>query len=247
LVYFFAILKGELSGKEFNKTTSKMIVTPETIQNFSKILNGEPIQEFVLWIDENKESELRSLFDRFSIVYNKLTTHWVELFKDPIELESLIGRTDSEAFLKEKYIVQEGFQKKLPFVKREKLIEIVDFPDFSGLLSQISIFSFTVKEARDSGFSLEDLLEVSEYGLSEEIEARIISQSQEKIEGWESSQKYIYIVLYVDSLNKMRRHVKHSLGDLNRYFLRQGFLITYNQDELKIDLEKLKIKLDGVN
>jgi hypothetical protein len=223
-----------------------MLATKEQIQEYSKILNSEPIQELILWINEQKQANLRGHFERFAKLPQEAAENWAKLLKKKFNLTDFIQESISEKTLQGLFIDQEGYQQKLPFVKREKLFEIVEFPDFSALASENTRIRSIVKEAEMFGFSLDDLINYSKNGFSEELNDRIEQQSFVKIEGWEEIQKFCSIVVYINSLNELRKNINHPMRDMNMFFLRQGFLHDY-KDSHKVDLEKLRNQLPGIN
>jgi hypothetical protein len=223
-----------------------MYLTPKKLNEFNKVLTSDPIKELVLWSDSEKEADIKNLLNRFSKLNEKLASSWSKIMKEPLIVDTILGRTDTEKFLQDAYIEQEGLQEKLPFVKKEKLTEIVDFPDFSGLISTIAAFNFSIQEAKNHGITLQDLLTYSKDGLTDSMNKLIQSESEVKIQGWENIQKYLSIVIYVEALNRVLKTVKHPMKDFNGYLSRINiFQVTENK--ISLNLENLRQKMEDIH
>ncbi len=228
---------------EKNNTLDRLLsVSKEKLEEYSNVLNGDPIEELLLWSDNSKELQIRQLFENFSKLIKDLSSNWSKVMKSQLEVGNLIGLSDSEFYLKETYIDLEGFHEKLPFVKREKLSEIVDFPDFSKILANIESLNFVTGAAKSYGFVLNHLLSYLKDGFSDQLNSKIESICEVKIKGWKEIKKFTSIVIYVNALIQVNSLLDRSYRDLNAYFLRQHIIIE-NGQSIRLDLIRLSQKL----
>lgn len=209
----------------------------------SEILKGEPISNLVVAYDVSKATNLHKSLFMVKNLIEEIKKEWEKHFESELSNKDLeVLFSDTELFLKDRYISVHGFDKQLNMIKRNKLIDIVDFPDFSEITNAVE----NIKNAFDYSLSrfmkFEAVLSLS-IGSDEEIEKEIESICSVKIEGWERIKKFLAFILFVDGLNGLMGN--RSVKDIIPWAVRNKVIIeTYRSYHL--DMIVLAQSIDNV-
>lgn len=220
--------------------------TQLTQSDFIEILRGPEIESMVIGTDPRKLRVISRAFNDFKKNVETLVSAWSKTFKTPIDLNSILNIEDSLEFeLQQIYIKQEKLDEKLNFVKAEKLLEIIDFPDFSKILISVLRLKGIYSDFLQNDFGLDLLINLVLNISENDIEKELLKASEIKIEGWKNIQKYCSIKMMLFGLNFGVGIFEKEHWDLFPYLVRND-CIEINSIHVEINESNIVKNLSGL-
>ncbi|MCR9080891.1 MAG: hypothetical protein NXH89_00605 [Cyclobacteriaceae bacterium] len=175
------------------------------------ILENENISRLELGSDKFLNLKICSLVEQTETTLKKVRENWKTLFSSDFGLDQFHQLTTNfEKDLQILFISKNEFDKKLPFVKSEKLLEIVEFPDFSELVSNLERLSSFLSNEILNQIGIEGIFSKSAKRLIEENSKKLASICEIVLTKRESIEKLLYLNLYLIAGSKLKRFFDNS-------------------------------------
>jgi len=197
-----------INGNSF----TKKVISDEKIRDFkslkeiSIILESEKIDRLELGLDFQKFNQMISSLEILSNYRKVFQTEWQKVFLEPTDFSLLkkIMSNNPLDFIQMEFIKRNGYDKKLDFVKREKLVEIVDFPDFGILISSIQKLFDLQSDPVFRVISFEDAFAKALSTYPDSYEKKIRESCEIVLKGAVQIQNYLWVNLLFLASNKVK-------------------------------------------
>jgi len=216
----------------------------KSLKEISLILESEKIERLELGTDHVRVNVMLSSLESLTEQRKNFQNEWNRLFSENTDFSLFQKILDNPLdFVQTKYIKKNGFDKKLDFVKKEKLVEIVDFPDFGKLLTSISRLFDLQSNHVFKIISFEEAFSKALTSYPESYERKIKDACEIVLTGKDKVQKYLWVNLLYLASNKLKKEFGNP--DFERFSekVRTSGVITDYPSEMtsnyRLDKEKL--------
>jgi hypothetical protein len=146
--------------------------------------------------------------------------------------------TEPERKLKDKFIKLNKIEEKFSLIKREKLDEIVDFPDFSKLVKLIqSINDYSIET--DEVINIESFFKSNLEEVLETLQFEIEQKSKIIIKGQENIRAFLSTILLVKSFQLFKAHTGVRAENLLTDLKKKRMINVTEFGDIRLDEENL--------
>lgn len=213
------------------------------LKEVTDILSDQKITKLQIGYRGSKANSFRRRLADVSALLMRLFPEWEKAFNEELSLEEFNKLlVDPLNHIHEKYIKMKGYDVQLSFVKREKLMDIVDFPDFSRLTSILNdLASEMYGPPFGQLFSFNKLFE-SKGSIPADADHLISEYCKVYLDDRQMIESYMGFLLYVKSFNYFKKSLaKWSWNVINQRLV--GSQILSNAPDYHVGSSQLDVEL----
>jgi len=203
---------------------------PLSEESILSVLSNKEIEEIEIGYRSGAEESMKAGLKEAASRFKRLKELWKSMFSEDFSISTFYEFEDNTLQkLMRKYISVNEFDKKLPFVKAEKLMDIVDFPDFSTLMAEMEEFGRVRSNEVFRIASFEEVIEEGDSEFSDRYYDKIKERCKILLSGRDKIEGVLYSLMYIKSFLKIKRFFREeSFRDINGYLIRQDIVQAVN-------------------